>query len=105
MERKNLLINLSLCLLLAFPVLGQARIYKWYDENGKVHYSQSPPPKGSQSASINTDTFSSMEMRKVPKSALSPSKSNKSKRTYKRKVKKIVKKKRTTRSSTCPLKR
>ncbi len=102
MERKSLVVNICLCVFLAYPVLSQARIYKWYDEQGKVHYSQSPPPKGSQSAAINTDTFSSLEMRKVPKNAIKPVK--KRKRVQKPKLKKIVKK-RTTRGSTCPLKR
>ena len=96
--RKHLLMSLGVSLLLAYPVCSQARIYKWYDESGKVHYSQSPPPKGGESASINTETFSSLDMYKAP---VRPASHAKPKRTYKAKKKR---KKRTTRSS-CPLRR
>ncbi len=50
--------------LLVLPV--QAGIYKWVDENGKVHYSQTPPPKGGRGATINTDTFNSVKTVKAP---------------------------------------
>ncbi len=33
-------------LLLLIPALGLAQAYRWVDENGKVHYSQTPPSKG-----------------------------------------------------------
>ncbi len=34
-----------LCLLVAYSDAGHsAEIYKWVDEDGKVHYSDSPPP-------------------------------------------------------------
>jgi hypothetical protein len=50
--------------LLVLPV--QAGIYKWVDENGKVHYSQTPPPKEGRGATINTDTFNSVKTVKAP---------------------------------------
>jgi hypothetical protein len=36
---------LSFCLACASP-LGQAQVYKWTDKDGKVQYSDSPPPAG-----------------------------------------------------------
>lgn len=33
-------------LLLLTPALGLAQAYRWVDENGRAHYSQTPPPKG-----------------------------------------------------------
>ncbi|AXQ29216.1 DUF4124 domain-containing protein [Solimonas sp. K1W22B-7] len=33
-------------LLLLTPALGLAQAYRWVDEKGKVHYTQTPPPKG-----------------------------------------------------------
>lgn len=95
----------ALCLiLLLLPLSAQAVIYKWYDENGKVHYSQSPPPKGGQQAPIDTSTFTTMEMRKAPKVSFKPYKKNsKPKRRIKPKVKTISK--RSNRRSTCPLTR
>jgi hypothetical protein len=50
--------------LLVLPV--QAGIYKWVDENGKVHYSQTPPPKEGRGATINSDTFNSVKTVKAP---------------------------------------
>ncbi|MEW8507303.1 MAG: DUF4124 domain-containing protein [Candidatus Thiodiazotropha sp.] len=41
-------------------------MYKWYDEQGHVNYTQTPPPKGSTMAPISTDTFNTLEMRRVP---------------------------------------
>lgn len=38
-------ISLS-CLLLCLPLLASAGpMYRWVDENGRVHYTQTPPPK------------------------------------------------------------
>lgn len=84
----------------ALPI--QAGMYKWYDEEGKLNYSQTPPPAGSQRATINTDTFSSVNMYKAPAVSLT----NKPKRRSKAKPVTIKKKqtRRTTRS-TCPLRR
>jgi len=30
--------------LLAFALAAQAQLYRWTDENGKVHYTDAPPP-------------------------------------------------------------
>ncbi|MCU7863186.1 MAG: DUF4124 domain-containing protein [Candidatus Thiodiazotropha sp. (ex Lucinoma borealis)] len=60
------LLWLSCILLFALAFSAQAAMYKWYDEEGKVNYSQAPPPKGSRPASINTETFNTIKMRKVP---------------------------------------
>ena len=45
MLSQQLMYKLSMLLLLLWPVTSFA-IYKWTDENGKVHYTQSPPPDG-----------------------------------------------------------
>lgn len=38
----------TLCLLLlALPLAAPAQVYRWVDAQGKVHYTQSPPPQGS----------------------------------------------------------
>jgi Domain of unknown function (DUF4124) len=39
---KRLLVAISLALCVALPV--SAQMYKWVDSNGKVHYSDKPPP-------------------------------------------------------------
>ncbi|MCO7227075.1 DUF4124 domain-containing protein [Pleionea sp. CnH1-48] len=49
------LINISLVSLLALSLSQEAhagKIYKWVDENGKVHYSDKPPPKQHKSEEI-----------------------------------------------------
>lgn len=33
-------------LLLLVPALAGAQAYRWVDEQGRVHYSQTPPPQG-----------------------------------------------------------
>ncbi len=53
-----------LCLILALPV--EAGIYKWIDENGKIHYTQKPPPKEGRRASINTENFNTVQTVKAP---------------------------------------
>ncbi|MFH1605210.1 MAG: DUF4124 domain-containing protein [Pseudomonadota bacterium] len=40
MKRLSVAIALTLCLVLP----ASAQMYKWVDENGKVHYSDKPPP-------------------------------------------------------------
>ena len=40
---------LSLCLACA-SLLSQAQVYKWIDKDGKVQYSDSPPPAGCPAA-------------------------------------------------------
>lgn len=42
MKRLSLAIWLVLCL--ALPLTAFAQMYKWVDANGKVHYSDKPPP-------------------------------------------------------------
>ncbi|MEW8029132.1 MAG: DUF4124 domain-containing protein [Candidatus Thiodiazotropha sp.] len=87
-----------LLLLAALP--AQAAMYKWYDEQGKLNYTQSPPPAGSRRATINSDSFSTVNMRKVPtiKRTNTPKRSRKTER-------RVVKKRRTKRTtrSTCRL--
>ncbi|RFA30047.1 hypothetical protein CAI21_07485 [Alkalilimnicola ehrlichii] len=39
------LFQLVLPLCLALPVLGEARLYRWVDEHGNVHYSDHVPPE------------------------------------------------------------
>lgn len=35
-----------ICLLFSATSLVDAKIYKWKDSNGVIHYSQDPPPRG-----------------------------------------------------------
>lgn len=40
----------ALCLAITIPSVSlAASVYKWVDKNGKVYYSESPPPKGETS--------------------------------------------------------
>lgn len=52
-------------LLACLSCTAQAGMYKWIDDQGRVHYTQTPPPKGSSQARINTDTFSSVKTHKA----------------------------------------
>ncbi|MBT2970238.1 MAG: DUF4124 domain-containing protein [Candidatus Thiodiazotropha sp. (ex Ctena orbiculata)] len=102
MERpKATALSLGLLLLLtAWP--AYSGMYKWYDEQGKLNYTQTPPPPGSRRAPINTDTFSSVDMYKAPPITLNNSSRKRSK------SKPVTIKKRQTRRttrSTCPLQR
>ena len=36
------------CSLLAFALTAQAQLYRWTDESGKVHYTDTPPPAGAR---------------------------------------------------------
>lgn len=48
---------LLLPLLLALPLsaMAQAKVYRWVDAQGQVHYSQTPPPEiGAQAHSVRT---------------------------------------------------
>lgn len=65
-DKHRFFAGLFLLLLFSLPCQLHAAIYKWYDEQGKVHYTQAPPPKGSKQTNINSDTFNSVKMRKVP---------------------------------------
>jgi hypothetical protein len=44
----------ALCVLMLFFIspLSIAQIYKWVDENGKTHYSQTPPPVKQKTKSV-----------------------------------------------------
>lgn len=96
MERHRfVMLSLGLLLTLATDSVF-AVMYKWYDEQGKVNYTQAPPPKGSRQAAINTDTFNTVEMPAVP----TINAVTKPKREVVRKKAKVNK----TRS-TCPLRR
>ena len=39
---------LAACLILVLSTAAQAQVYKWVDENGKVHYSDKKPPDNAQ---------------------------------------------------------
>jgi hypothetical protein len=43
----------ALVLLLLAPAVA-AQVYKWTDANGTVHYSETPPPQGTQFKRIST---------------------------------------------------
>lgn len=43
---------LLLGLILSWPLLGAAQVYRWVDEKGKVHYTQTPPPEGKAKGSV-----------------------------------------------------
>ena len=34
----------AILVLLCFPLIAHAEIYKWVDENGRVQYGERPPP-------------------------------------------------------------
>lgn len=44
-----------LFVLLFFPLIASAQIYKWTDENGKVHFSDKPHDNKSERVEVNTD--------------------------------------------------
>ncbi len=52
--RKRIALGLTLGLMLAAGP-SQAEFYKWTDESGQVHYTQTPPPK-QQAEKIKVDT-------------------------------------------------
>jgi hypothetical protein len=45
---------LALVLLLLAPAVA-AQVYKWTDSHGTVHYSETPPPQGTQYKRISTN--------------------------------------------------
>jgi hypothetical protein len=63
----------AIVLVLLYGTLSaQAGIYKWTDENGKVHYTQTPPPKEGTRAAITANTYSSVQTvkaRPIPRSS------------------------------------
>ncbi len=104
MERAFRNSAIAALVLLSLPLPTLAGMYKWYDEQGKVNYTQTPPPKGSRMAPINTDTFNTVEMSPVPKMTPRPSTRAAQSATQPQRVTRQVAPKRTTRS-TCPLRR
>ena len=42
--------------LLFLPILSQAQVYKWVDENGKVHYSDKPMNKNAVAVELKEPT-------------------------------------------------
>jgi len=56
-QRRSMTAALGLCLL-AFAGLASARVYKWKDAQGTVHYSDTPPPRG-QAQLLKTDAQAS----------------------------------------------
>jgi hypothetical protein len=48
--KPDLLIRLALLAscLLALPPVAAAEVFRWTDENGRVHYGQRPPPTGAE---------------------------------------------------------
>jgi len=50
MKRLSMIIGLALCL--AFPAAAQ--MYKWVDSNGKIHYSDKPPPSNVKTEKLRT---------------------------------------------------
>ncbi len=86
--------------LLCLPLPALAGMYKWYDDQGKVNYTQTPPPKGARMAPINTDTFNTVKMSKVPKQMPRTVKSTPQTR-------KVIRKKAPKRATgrSCPLRR
>jgi type IV secretory pathway VirB10-like protein len=41
-------------LLLAFPILGNAEIYKWKDKDGSIRYTDTPPPSNIKQEAIGS---------------------------------------------------
>jgi len=41
-----------LAVMLAFAAAASAQMYRWVDENGRVHYTATPPPAGVQSRTL-----------------------------------------------------
>ena len=51
----------SLFMLLCACGISNGEIYKWVDENGKVHYTQTPPDKSAEKMNIDHDAEISAE--------------------------------------------
>lgn len=67
---KNTII-LFLCISL-FPLASMARIYKWTDENGKVHFGDSIPvkyKKDSEKVDVRVNVVSTPKVKKKPESS------------------------------------
>lgn len=62
-----------LCLL--FVSFGHAEIYKWVDENGKIHYDDRPPETSkAKRLDISIETYSSVELQPYDASTVSDDK-------------------------------
>jgi hypothetical protein len=70
--------RILLTLMLAFaPMLAQAQMYKWVDENGHVQYSDRPPPPGAKSDQV-TKSSSRTPTAPAPATATAPATAGKS---------------------------
>lgn len=49
---KRWLCTITATTALGFAIGASAAMYKWVDENGQVHYTQSPPPNGIRGETI-----------------------------------------------------
>jgi hypothetical protein len=103
MECRNYLGLLFGPLLLFSVMPAHGAMYKWYDEQGNLNYTQTPPPPGSRREQINTDSFSSVDMYKAPAVSLSPQPRKRSSPTKPVTIKK--KPSRRSSRSTCRLRR
>jgi hypothetical protein len=52
------------CLIL--PGTASAGMYKWYDDEGNVHYTQLPPPPGARQAPISSHINTAKSKDKTP---------------------------------------
>ena len=66
MKNSKLIFTVDLAVLVVFifiSSLARAEIYKWVDENGKIHYDDRPPQtSNAQRLEISIETYSSVEM-------------------------------------------
>ena len=66
---RNILFYLSMvaiCIVIS-PGLHAGKIYQWVDENGKRHFSQTPPPETQGMAVVKTGSSSSIKPREEEK--------------------------------------
>jgi hypothetical protein len=97
-EEHRFCAGLLLVLLMVLSCQLQAGIYKWYDDQGEVHYTQTPPPKGSRQARINADTFNTVKMEQTQANVTNSYKSKPLSKTRQISTRKIIRK-------SCPLRR
>ena len=64
MEKPTLLITVISSLLLLCSYSADAEIYKWIDEQGKVHFTDNPPSnKQAEEVKLKINTYSSVEIK------------------------------------------
>jgi Domain of unknown function (DUF4124) len=71
---------LILCMTLAFAAVASAQLYRWVDKDGRVHYTATPPPAGTQSRTLSAPTAApaadappaEAESKDAPKGPLTP---------------------------------